>query len=101
MITGGAPWLCPGRHFATTEILVFVALMIARYDLRPAEQVAKGIDDAAWPPLPTQFSNNLATSVIPPDWDIKINIRTRKGIDTNTKWVLKLSEGGGSFPLPV
>lgn len=32
---GGGTTLCPGRHFATTEILMFAALMVLRYDVRP------------------------------------------------------------------
>lgn len=32
---GGGNTLCPGRHFASTEVLVFVALAIARFDFNP------------------------------------------------------------------
>ncbi|KAK8075550.1 hypothetical protein PG997_010213 [Apiospora hydei] len=32
---GGGSTLCPGRHFAATEILAFVALAILRFDIRP------------------------------------------------------------------
>ncbi|KAI1432771.1 cytochrome P450 [Xylaria sp. CBS 124048] len=33
---GGGHVLCPGRHFASTEILTLAALLIARFDMRPA-----------------------------------------------------------------
>ncbi|CAO2657099.1 Nn.00g059020.m01.CDS01 [Neocucurbitaria sp. VM-36] len=34
---GGGSTLCPGRHFASTEVLAFVALMIARFDFEPVK----------------------------------------------------------------
>ncbi|KAI0124130.1 cytochrome P450 [Xylariales sp. AK1849] len=33
---GAAPWLCPARQFATTEILIILALLALRVDLAPA-----------------------------------------------------------------
>ncbi|KAI1777319.1 cytochrome P450 [Hypoxylon cercidicola] len=33
---GGGKTLCPGRHFAMNEILAFVALVVLRFDMRPA-----------------------------------------------------------------
>ncbi|KAI1774207.1 cytochrome P450 [Hypoxylon cercidicola] len=32
---GGGHVLCPGRHFASTAVLALVALLIARFDVRP------------------------------------------------------------------
>ncbi|KAI1412515.1 cytochrome P450 [Hypoxylon sp. FL1857] len=32
---GGGHILCPGRHFASTEILSFLALLLLRFDVRP------------------------------------------------------------------
>ncbi|KAK6083888.1 25-hydroxycholesterol 7-alpha-hydroxylase 1 [Seiridium cupressi] len=32
---GGGTTLCPGRHFASTEILMFTALLVLRFELRP------------------------------------------------------------------
>jgi len=32
---GGGSTLCPGRHFATNEILVFVAMIILQFDFQP------------------------------------------------------------------
>jgi hypothetical protein len=34
---GAAPWLCPARQFATTEILIIVALLVLQCDLEPAD----------------------------------------------------------------
>ncbi|ROV92756.1 hypothetical protein VMCG_09085 [Cytospora schulzeri] len=32
---GGGVVLCPGRHFVSTEVMSFVALLLLRFDLRP------------------------------------------------------------------
>lgn len=34
---GGGHVLCPGRHFATTEVLALLALLLVRFDVRPVE----------------------------------------------------------------
>ncbi|KAH6649118.1 cytochrome P450 [Truncatella angustata] len=34
---GAAPWLCPARQFASTEILIIVALLVLRTNLVPAD----------------------------------------------------------------
>lgn len=33
---GAAPYLCPARQFATTEILIVAALLVMQADIRPA-----------------------------------------------------------------
>ena len=33
---GGGTVLCPGRHFVTTEVLSFAALLLLRFDIEPA-----------------------------------------------------------------
>jgi cytochrome P450 len=46
---GGGSTLCPGRHFAANEILVFVALIILQFDFQPTAggelQVPRKQDD--------------------------------------------------------
>lgn len=32
---GGGATLCPGRHFASTEILAFASVILLRFDVRP------------------------------------------------------------------
>jgi cytochrome P450 len=34
---GGGKTLCPGRHFATSEIMVFVAMMVLMFDIEAAD----------------------------------------------------------------
>lgn len=60
---GGGTTLCPGRHFASTEILMFSALVILRFDLHP-------VDDKWVTPQTTKspFVNALPV----PDEDISV-----------------------------
>ncbi|KAM7189586.1 cholesterol 7-alpha-monooxygenase [Rhypophila sp. PSN 637] len=41
---GGGHTLCPGRHFATTEIMAFAALMVLQFDMLPAENGGKWVE---------------------------------------------------------
>jgi hypothetical protein len=34
---GGGHVLCPGRHFASTEVLAFLALLLVRFSMRPVK----------------------------------------------------------------
>ncbi|KAI0142915.1 cytochrome P450 [Xylariaceae sp. FL1272] len=65
---GGGTVLCPGRHFASTEILAFTALMIMRFDIKPVggRWITPGSEKA--PP---------SASVAPPDTDIDIDLVPR------------------------
>lgn len=88
---GGGTTLCPGRHFAATEILSTVAMFVMRFEMEPVE--------GKWR-LPTQMGNNLATSVLPPDWDVRVRIKEREGLQ-HGRWVLDLSESNEGFALSV
>ncbi|MCJ1470511.1 hypothetical protein MMC07_009157 [Pseudocyphellaria aurata] len=73
---GGGSTICPGRHFATAELLGLAAMMIHRYELRPAR--------GPWrPPTPRQTS--WATNIFPPQHDIEVQIRTRPGME-DVRW---------------
>ena len=89
---GGGTTLCPGRHFATTEILAIVAMFVMRYDLAP---VAEG----GWR-LPKHLTGNLVTSVLPPVEDIKVHVRLREGYEEG-EWAFELSESEERFGLSV
>lgn len=65
---GGGTVLCPGRHFATTEILAFAALVLMRFDVRPAR--------GEWVPPGTENAPGTA-SVAPPDADVEIDLVPR------------------------
>lgn len=73
---GGGASLCPGRHFVTLEVMALTALMVLRFDITPLR--------GEWH-IPTQRQESLATNVFPPDKDIGVKVRTRKGFE-DVKW---------------
>ncbi|KAJ8069257.1 hypothetical protein OCU04_002921 [Sclerotinia nivalis] len=87
---GGGTTLCPGRHFASTEILAFTALLILRFDIAPV--------DGKWVHLTT---NNVAmweTSAAP-DEDIAVRISPRTGEELGIKWRVLVSDSDKAMPL--
>ncbi|OTA90007.1 hypothetical protein M434DRAFT_78621 [Hypoxylon sp. CO27-5] len=60
---GGGTTLCPGRHFASTEILMFAALVVLRFDLQPL--------DGKWV-APRTDKSPLVNALPIPDEDIRI-----------------------------
>lgn len=67
---GGGHVLCPGRHFATTEILAFAALVILRFDITP---VAGG----EWKD-PTFEKSSLVAALPTPDDPMRVRISPRE-----------------------
>lgn len=65
---GGRPVICPGRFFASTEILALTALMILRFDVQPRE--------GYWS-APTVEKSNPGISFQQPDHDIEMDVRPR------------------------
>lgn len=65
---GGGTTLCPGRHFASTEILMFSALLVLRFDLHPV--------DGKWA-APTTAKSPMVNALPVPDWDISVEMRPR------------------------
>ncbi|KAL4965792.1 cytochrome P450 [Aspergillus stella-maris] len=80
---GGGKHLCPGRWFATNEILAVVALFISRYEMRPA-------NGGEWV-LPTTVKSNPATQVAQPDFELDMEVRNRPGFEQYT-WNVELSK---------
>ena len=83
---GGGSTLCPGRHFAATEILTFASLIILRFDIRPVRGYWKmqGVENA-----------NMATSIQTPDDDIEVDVQPRD----DKRWVVVFS--GFKKPMEV
>lgn len=76
---GGGHILCPGRHFASNEILAFAALVVLQFDLVPVR--GKWVE-------PT-FENSHPQSGFPvPDEDIQVEPHPR---DPSRKWVVTFS----------
>ncbi|KAK0671587.1 putative 25-hydroxycholesterol 7-alpha-hydroxylase [Cercophora samala] len=85
---GGGTTLCPGRHFATTEILLFTAILLLRFDVLPA-------GGEEWV-MPTTEKSSQAEAMEQPDYDIDIELRPRAGADR--KWGVSF-EGTGEAAL--
>ena len=69
---GGGSTLCPGRHFAAIEVLLFVAMFILRFDAKPLEE--------AWK-VSEPCHVNLTTSVCPPPKRLYARLQERKGFE--------------------
>ncbi len=74
---GGGSTLCPGRHFVSTEIVAFVALMILRFDIRPVS--------GKWVRPATDKAGMQAT-VPPPDTDVEVEVTLREGELAGKQW---------------
>ncbi|KAI1748058.1 cytochrome P450 [Xylaria castorea] len=88
---GGGKNLCPGRHFATNEILAVVAVFIARLDMKPTSA------GGSWK-LPTTRNTNIATVVMQPDEDVEVEIKARHGFE-DVKWNIILRESDNIFAM--
>ncbi|KAI2628052.1 cytochrome P450 [Hypomontagnella submonticulosa] len=86
---GGGKTLCPGRHFATNEILAVAALFIARFDMKPL--------DGEWK-FPTTANTNVAAAVMGPDYDVEVEIATREGFQ-GVRWAVRLEASDKTFAI--
>lgn len=84
---GGGTTLCPGRHFATNEVLALVAMFIMRFDMVPVS--------GAWA-APTSNNTNVAAVLMEPDSDIEVEISRRQGTE-GVRWTFSLEESGKVF----
>ncbi|KAK4120030.1 putative cytochrome P450 [Parathielavia appendiculata] len=82
---GGGKTLCPGRHFATNEVLAVVAVFIARLDMKP-------VGEGGWK-MPTSKNTNVAAVVMEPDADVEVEVTLRKGME-GVKWQVRLYGNG-------
>jgi cytochrome P450 len=87
---GGGTTLCPGRHFATTEILAFTALMVLRRDVKPTS--------GEWV-CPTTHKAGLWESTPMPDYDIEVTIAPRDDINDNVEWRVLISDSDKAIKL--
>jgi hypothetical protein len=86
---GGGKTLCPGRHFATNEILAVVAVFVSRFNMEPVT--------GSWQ-LPTALNTNAAAVVMEPDHDIDVEISVREGFE-DVQWAVKLDGTDKLFAL--
>ncbi|KAK1756538.1 cytochrome P450 [Echria macrotheca] len=74
--------LCPGRHFATAELLLLCALMTLRFDLKPA-------GGSEWPQLSVHKSLQVA-ALEQPDQDVEVVFHPREGVNQNG-WSVRMA----------
>jgi hypothetical protein len=86
---GASPNICPGRHFASGEILALVAMVILRYDITP--------ENGAWD-QPKLNSKAVAATALPPSDVFNVKATERKEY-AGTTWAFCVTEGKGKFNL--
>lgn len=67
---GGGSTLCPGRHFATNEILVFVAMILLRFDVQPPSGRELKV--------PRKQDDVLPVHILEPEDVVEVNIKPRQ-----------------------
>jgi cytochrome P450 len=80
---GGGSTLCPGRHFATTEILAYTALMILRCDVKPTS--------GKWV-CPTTHNASVWETTPMPDFDIDVTVGPRADADQSLEWKVIMTD---------
>jgi cytochrome P450 len=89
MSFGASPSLCPGRHFASGEILGMAAMMILRYDIIP--------EGGRWM-VPKFWKGAVAASMPFPAKAFNVSITAREEF-VGTTWAYESTDGKGKFPL--
>lgn len=79
---GGGTTLCPGRHFATSEILLLASMVLLRFDIRPA-------GGRPWV-LPSTGKSSQAEAMEQPDDDVEVELRPRPEVE-GRKWRVAIS----------
>ena len=70
---GGGTLLCPGRHFAFTEVLTFVATMVLGFDITPE-------NGGVWA-VPDRDTYNPSLGVLKPVSNTRVSITRRAGLE--------------------
>ncbi|KAH0351021.1 cytochrome P450, partial [Aureobasidium melanogenum] len=89
MSFGASPSLCPGRHFASGEILGMAAMMMLRYDITPV--------GGKWV-VPKFWKDALAASLPSLAEPFNVTITPRDEF-VNMTWAYESTDGKGKFPL--
>ncbi|KAL4995055.1 cytochrome P450 [Aspergillus recurvatus] len=94
MAFGVSPTICPGRHFASSEILALVAMVILRVDLTP-------VDDGMWK-APEKNSMAIASGMCPVKETFWVRVARREESEREgVRWDVEAREGSGVFNLMV
>ncbi|KAM7224040.1 cholesterol 7-alpha-monooxygenase [Rhypophila decipiens] len=74
---GGGKTLCPGRHFATNEILAFVAILVLRFDLEPVDR--RDAATGGMIRVPEKDDGVLPVHILEPRGDVFVRVFPRDG----------------------
>ncbi|KAH8884603.1 cytochrome P450 [Thozetella sp. PMI_491] len=74
---GGGKTLCPGRHFATNEILAFAAMLVLTFDLEA--------EDGGTVQVPDKDDGVLPVHILEPSKEVKVTVKLR---DSRKIWVV-------------
>lgn len=77
---GGGSTLCPGRHFATNEILAVTSMFVLRFDIKPSA--------GEWL-MPETHNTNTAAVIMEPDTGVEVTISKRQG-NIKDRWTFSL-----------
>ncbi|KAL3259266.1 hypothetical protein ABHI18_005361 [Aspergillus niger] len=91
MTFGVSPVICPGRHFASSEILGLAALLVLRYDIAPV--------DGQWR-TPRLNSMAVASNMRPLKDEFPVTVRPRSEY-AGVQWDCTVQPGSGVFNLMV
>ncbi|KAF2668892.1 putative cytochrome P450 [Microthyrium microscopicum] len=87
---GTTPHICPGRHFASGEVLAIAAMVFLRYDM---------VAINGWKE-PKLSSTALTASITPPKDPYLVSISARDAYK-DTTWEFAVTEGKGRFNLII
>lgn len=90
---GVSPSICPGRHFASGEIISFAAAMILRFDLFPAKSPSSWVE-------PKLNLNSVVATAIPPGEPFLVNLIVREEC-ADFDWDFRVTKGKGQFALVI
>ncbi|KAJ5784017.1 uncharacterized protein N7518_009694 [Penicillium psychrosexuale] len=91
MAFGVSPSICPGRHFATSEILALAAMIALRYDVAPV--------DGSWN-APPKVKSATISNMCPVEGMFPVTVKKRQKYDGKS-WQFEVTEGKGQFNLAV
>lgn len=96
---GGGTVLCPGRHFVSTEVMSFAALLLLRFELKPATRDGKWTEPRKHIPMTSSMptpKDEVPVQIVvrgDPDQKWRFNFSaSRKGVDTMAE-----DANGGDF----
>ncbi|KAL8722992.1 MAG: hypothetical protein Q9225_000608 [Loekoesia sp. 1 TL-2023] len=85
---GGGTSLCPGRHFATTEICAAAAVFVMRFEMMAVDEKGK---ECEWR-MPAMQVGRITSAVPLPREDVRVRVKTREELGI-CKWGFTFREG--------